>query len=176
MSNFYLGQIMLTGFGFAQKGFALCNGQALAINQNAALFALLGTSYGGNGQTTFMLPNMQGVTPVGAGIPAGGGGASYTYGQTGGTETVTLLQSNLPQHTHQVMASTQAGTVKNPNNAVYGSSTSADALYGAASSGLVALNPAEILPTGGSGPHDNMQPYLVINFNIALVGIFPSRN
>ncbi|WP_266158282.1 phage tail protein [Dyella silvatica] len=167
MASFYLGQIMLTGFGFAQRGFALCNGQLMSISQNAALFSLLGTQFGGDGRSTFGLPDMRGVTPIGA-------GASYVQGQRGGTETVSLTQSTMPQHTHLVMANTQAATVKNPANATY-ASTPSETLYGASSNNIVPINPAQIFPVGGNLPHDNMQPYLVINFNIALTGIFPSR-
>lgn len=168
MASFYLGQIMLTGFNFAQRGFALCNGQLMSISQNAALFSLLGVQYGGNGQTNFALPDMRSVTPTGATAP-------NLIGQRGGTETVTLDQSTMPQHTHLVMANTQTATVKNPANATY-ASTPSETLYGAASSGIVPLNPAQIFPIGGNLPHDNMQPYLVVNFNIALTGIFPSRS
>jgi microcystin-dependent protein len=168
MSTFYLGQIMLTGFGFAQRGFALCNGQLMAINQNAALFSLLGTQYGGNGQSTFALPDMRGVTPTGSTIPT-------QVGQRGGSENVTLISSTMPQHTHLVMANTQTATVKNPANATY-ASTPSETLYGASNNNIVPINPAQIFPVGGNSPHDNMQPYLVINFNIALTGIFPSRN
>ncbi len=177
MSDYYLGQIMLTGFGFAPRNFAQCNGQLLSINQNAALFSLLGVYYGGNGQTNFALPDLRGRSPVGIGpsVDQGWQPSPYVIGQFGGVENVTLLSSNMPAHTHTVAATTQNGTAKNPDSdALYGA-TPAEAIYGSASSGLVPLYPAEISPAGGSGAHANMQPFRVINFNIALSGIYPSR-
>ena len=177
MSEFYLGQIMLTGFNYAQRGFALCNGQLLPISQNQALFSLLGVNYGGNGQSNFALPNLQGAAAVGAGqsLDPSWQPAPYTVGQLGGVENVTLLQTNMPMHTHAVAANTQPGTAKDPINNIY-ATTAAEAIYGPASGNLVPLYPAEIGQTGGSGPHANMQPFRVINFNIALTGIFPTRS
>lgn len=178
MSDFYLGQIMLTGFGFAPRGFAQCNGQLLSISQNAALFSLLGTYYGGNGQSTFALPNLQGCAAVGAGASADPGWqpAPYNLGQLGGTENVTIIPTSMPAHTHLVAANTQTGTAKNPASDSLYAATPSEAIYGPASGSLVPLYPTEISQVGGNGPHQNMQPYRVINFNIALTGIYPSRN
>ncbi|MEO6920604.1 MAG: tail fiber protein [Collimonas sp.] len=176
MAEVYLGQVMLTGFGFAQRGFALCNGQLLPINQNTALFSLLGTQYGGNGQTNFALPNLQGSVPLHAGGSADPNWqpTPYTQGQFTGVESVTVQQQQLPQHTHLPNASSTAGTVKNPTNALFGGS-GAEAIYAQAGP-QVTLAPQTLGLSGSSGAHQNMQPYRVLNFNIALTGIFPSRS
>lgn len=177
MAEVYLGQVMITGFGFPQRGFALCNGQLMPINQNAALFSLLGTMYGGNGQTTFALPNLQGATPIHAGPSADPGWqpTPYTQGGPVGVENVTLLQNQMPAHSHLANASITAGTVKNPTGALYGGSGS-EAIYAASAGPQVTLAPQTIVNTGGNGAHNNMQPFRVLNFNIALNGIFPSRS
>jgi microcystin-dependent protein len=175
MAEVYLGQIMLTGFNFAQRDFALCNGQLLGVQQNSALFALLGAQYGGNGSTNFALPNLQSRTPVGAGSskdPAWNP-PPYVQGQPGGFESVTLTGAQLPAHGHVVNATTVQGTFKNPANAIYGT-TGAESIYGSAASNPVQLGSA-LGPAGGNQAHENMQPFRVINFNIALSGIFPSR-
>lgn len=176
MAEVYVGQIMLTGFNFAPRGFAACNGQLLPINQNAALFSLLGVTYGGNGTTNFALPDLRGRAPVGFGtsLDPAWQPSPYTIGTVSGVENVTLLQANMAQHTHSVGATTQAASAKNPENSIYGS-TANEALYGPSSGTLVPLNPAQISPVGGNAPHANMQPFRVINFNIALSGIYPSR-
>lgn len=165
MSTPFLSEIKIVSFNFAPKGWALCNGQLLPINQNQALFALLGTTYGGNGQTTFALPNLQGRIPN----HVGGG---FTLGETGGETAHTLITSELPAHTH-----TPSGNKTNPA----GSASASGNLWGfvpgeytGVSNG--GMNPACITNTGGSQPHDNMSPYLVLNFVIALQGIFPSQN
>ncbi|NTI26449.1 phage tail protein [Rhizobium rhizogenes] len=175
MSEVFLGQIMLAGFSFAPKGFAQCNGQILPISQNQALFSLLGTIYGGNGQTTFALPNMQSRTPVGFGASADSAWqpTPYLMGETGGVETVTLLQQQLPQHTHLATGTTSSGTVRNPGNALYG--TNSANIYGASGGPQVVLSSQTVTPAGNGQPHDNMQPYDVINYCIALSGIYPSR-
>ncbi|RUL69091.1 phage tail protein [Dyella choica] len=176
MSDYFLGQIMLTGFGFPPRGFAQCNGQLLPINQNTALFSLLGTQFGGNGTSNFALPDLRGRAPVSAGASADGAWqpAPYSIGEQMGVETVTLLTANLPQHNHNVATSTQNGASRVATNSVYGAFPN-EALYASAASGLSALNPAQVQNAGGNQPHDNMQPYLAINFNIALNGIFPAR-
>ncbi len=180
MAEYYLGQVMLTGFGYAQKGFAMCNGQTLPIAQNQALFSLLGVTYGGNGTTTFMLPNLMGRTPNGQGRSPMSGD-TYNMGQSAGTENVTLNISQMPQHTHAFMATTRAGAVSTPTTpGIYASATIAaggtENIYAPPASGSdVALLPAAIGPAGGNQPHNNMQPFRVINFNIALTGIYPSR-
>lgn len=176
MSQYFLGQILLSGFAFAPRGFAQCNGQIMSIAQNQALFSLLGTTYGGNGQVTFALPNMRGRTPVGSNSSADGGWspAPVWQGEVAGTENVTLLSTQLPAHGHTLFGTTAAGTTRNPNNAVYAST--ATALHGPATGPQVPLSPTTVGPAGGNQPHPNMQPYQTINFCIALSGIFPSRN
>ena len=176
-----MGQIMLTGFGYAPKYFAQCNGQLMSIQQNQALFSLLGTVYGGDGSQTFGLPNLQGRTPIGQG-PAMTGG-NYPLGAFAGTEQVTLSIGQMPQHNHVFMATTRPGTVTTPTTppgtwataAITGSDP--ENVYAAPSAGPnVALLAAAVTQTGSGQPHENMQPFRVINFNIALAGIYPSRN
>ncbi|QWT18979.1 tail fiber protein [Bacillus sp. NP157] len=176
MTDVYLGQIMMAGFGFAQRYFAQCNGQILPISQNTALFSLLGVQYGGNGSVTFGLPDLRGRVPVGAGASQDQAWqpAAYAQGALAGTETVTLTTSEMPAHGHQVSATTAAGAGRSPSNQIYASTTGQEALY-ASPGAQVVLNPACVSPAGGSQPHENMQPYLAINFVIALNGIYPSR-
>jgi microcystin-dependent protein len=169
MGTPYLSEIKIMSFNFAPKGWALCNGQLLPINQNQALFSLLGTMYGGNGQTNFALPNLQGQVPIHIGQQFN------VQGQTGGEQAHTLAISELPTHIHSANATSIAATAGNPaNNRLLSQSTQA-ALYSNPSN-LTAMNAGTIGNTGGSQPHDNMQPYLVLNFCIALQGVFPSRN
>ncbi|KWS02541.1 Microcystin dependent protein [Lysobacter capsici AZ78] len=175
MTEVFLGQIMTVGFGFAPKGFALCNGQLLPIAQNQALFSLLGTMYGGNGTTTFALPNMQSRTPVGAGQGGGGWSPSpYQYGETGGVENVTLLPPQLPAHNHNLCGVNTATNARNPTSNFYG--TTSTAIYANTGQAQVALSPATIGQTGNTTPHPNLQPYCALNFVIATQGIYPSRN
>ncbi len=175
MSEFFIGQIMMAGFNFAPKFWALSNGQLLPINQNQALFSLLGTQYGGNGTTNFALPDLRSRTPIGyaSSVDPSWQPPSVQIGQSSGVENVTLLSTNLPAHSHQVNATTANGSTRNPNNAIYANTT---VPLHAAPSSLVPLNPATVAPSGGNQPHPNLQPYSVINFCIALSGIFPSRN
>jgi microcystin-dependent protein len=152
-------------FNFAPKGWALCNGQLLPINQNQALFSLLGTTYGGNGQTNFALPNLQGRVPNHF-------GSSFTLGEQGGETAHTLNISELPSHTHTPTGNdTDPPTASGAGGNLWGHVTG----YYAASSNA-AMNPAGVGNTGGSQPHENMSPYLALNFIIALQGIFPSQN
>ncbi|MFZ5815174.1 MAG: phage tail protein [Bacillota bacterium] len=167
MSEPFLAEIKIISFGFAPKGWAFCNGQQLPINQNQALFSLLGTTYGGNGQTTFALPNLQGRVP----IHMGGGNI---LGQSGGEPVHTLSVNEMPVHTHQVMANGAGADSTGPAGKVWAPSTANP--YTAGASPDTALNSAAISPAGGGEPHENMQPYLVLNYVIALQGIFPSRN
>jgi microcystin-dependent protein len=175
MSEFFIGQIMMTGFNFAPKFWALCNGQLLPINQNQALFSLLGTQYGGNGTTNFALPDLRSRTPIGyaSSVDPSWQPPSVQIGQASGVENVTLLSTNLPAHSHQLNATTANGTIRNPNGAIYANTTVS---LHAAPTTQVPLNPATVAPAGGNQPHPNLQPYSVINFCIALSGIFPSRN
>lgn len=181
MSEKFLGQIMLCGFDFPPRGFAQCNGQLLAIAQNQALFSLLGTTYGGNGVSTFALPDLRGRTPVGFGSSVDPGWqGSVVLGQVGGQENVTLTTGNMPSHTHQANASTTAGNNRIPSNRVYATSTNTAgtpiALYAPATGTPVAMNPQTVAASGSNQPHPNMQPYGTINFCIALQGFYPSRN
>jgi microcystin-dependent protein len=178
MSQFYLGQIMMTGFSFAQRSFAQCNGQLISVQQNQALFSLLGTFYGGNGTTTFGLPDMRSRTPVGAvpSVDSSWRPPATAMGQMAGTESVTLTIPQMPLHTHLVTVSSNTassgypeagltlGTVEPNTSFLYGEPTN-----------LTPLGGGPLAPTGGNQPHSNIQPYEAINFNIALQGIFPSR-
>jgi microcystin-dependent protein len=168
MAEYFLGQVMPLAFSFAPRGFAQCNGQLLPVAQNQALFSLLGVSYGGNGTTNFMLPDLRGRTPVGA-------GGSYPYGEVGGAESVTLQATSLPMHNHFGTATTTAATARNPVDNLYGA-FAGQALYGPSSGPQVPLNQVTLSPSGGGQPHANMQPFSVINFCIALTGVYPSRS
>jgi microcystin-dependent protein len=171
-SSPYLGQIMMIAFNFAPKGWALCNGQLLPINQNTALFSLLGTSYGGNGQSTFALPNFQGITPINTG--QGTNLTNRERGDTGGSQNVTLLQSELPSHTHAInVIPTGTRAANNPNNLYFAKSSTA--AYRPASQ-LVNMSGNSLSSVGGGLPHNNMGPYLTVYFVIALQGVFPQRS
>jgi microcystin-dependent protein len=166
MSTPFLGEIKICSFNFAPKGWAFCNGQLLAINQNQALFAILGTTYGGNGVQTFALPNLQGRVP----LHMGGG---ISQGKSGGEQNVTLSVSQLPAHTHVPTGLSNSASQAAPRNNLWAQSSSKPFSNTAVST---AMNPAAVTSTGGSQSHNNMPPYLVVNFVIALTGIFPSRN
>jgi len=169
MSEQYLGEIRIVPFSFPPKGWAFCNGQLLPINQNQALFSLLGVRYGGNGQTNFALPDMRGRMPLHT-------GAGFVPGQAGGEQAHTLTQAELPQHTHVLESNTALTTSMTPANALPGKKGRLGRdLYGAAGN-LTGLHPSSVTSVGASQPHENMQPFLTLNFVIALVGIFPSRN
>lgn len=178
MAEVYLGQIMMTGWAFGSKGFALCNGQLLSVTQNQALFSLLGTYYGGDGQATFALPNLQGRTPVGYGVSVDPNWqpAPYAIGQMGGSETVTLLQTQMPTHTHLAQATTTAGGGRSQVNGGFAASSVAGQPVYAAPDRPQPLSPTTIGIAGGAAPHPNIQPYETISFQIAMTGIYPSRN
>jgi microcystin-dependent protein len=165
MSTPFLGEIKIVSFNFPPKGWAFCNGQLLPINQNQALFSILGTTYGGNGQTTFGLPNLQGRMPVHT-------GDGIVLGELGGETAHTLNISELPAHAHTPAGSVNPPSVGDPTGNLW--STFAGNQYN--SQPNTAMSPACVQATGGSQPHDNMTPYLVLNFVIALQGIFPSQN
>ncbi len=169
MTEPYLGEIRNFAFNFPPVGWAQCQGQLLSIAQNTALFSLLGTMYGGDGRTTFALPDLRGRVSVSTG--QGPGLSSYDQGEVGGAETVTLTSGQTAPHTHGVAASS-AGTSKNPANALP-AFTSGDASYG--TTGDLTMSPTMIQPNVGGQPHENRQPYLVTNWCIAVQGIFPSR-
>jgi microcystin-dependent protein len=164
----FLGEIRLVAFDFAPKGWAACDGRLLPINQNQALFALLGTQYGGDGKTTFALPDLRGRVPVGAG--QGAGLSNYPIGSTGGDESVKLAVGQLPPHAHPVRASSGAATTKDPAGAF----PAKGGAYAAAQNAK--MNTAMLGKSGGGQPHENRQPYVALNYIIALQGIFPSQN
>jgi microcystin-dependent protein len=166
MSEPFLSEIKLVSFNFPPKGWALCNGQFLPINQNQALFALLGTTYGGNGQTTFALPNLRGRVPIHM-------GNGHALGEAAGSTSVTVNIQQLPTHMHPLMATNQNGATANPVNGFLGAVNS---LYRSPPDSLTTMQGASVTSVGGSQPHNNMMPYLTLNFIIALQGIFPSRN
>lgn len=174
MTDFFVGQINLFGFNFAPRFWAQCNGQLLAINQNQALFALLGTSYGGNGTTTFALPDLRGRVPISYSNPSQS--PNFSLGQVGGQETVTLTTAQLPAHTHALAATTQVATRRVPTGRMLATDTSTNAEYYAPPGQVTSLSPNSLGSAGGTSPHENRQPYLAMNFCIALSGIFPSRN
>lgn len=167
----FIGQIITVPYNFAPRGFAFCQGQVLSIAQNTALFSLLGITYGGNGQTTFGLPNLNGRVAVGKG--QGPGLNSVALGEQAGSETVTLTQAQMPAHSHGVQGFALRGNQTTPGGATWARSTTGDTPY--ATSGGAAMNSAAMQSTGGSQPHSNMMPYLTLNFAIALQGIFPPR-
>ncbi|WP_185155395.1 phage tail protein [Rudanella paleaurantiibacter] len=171
----FIGMIGLFGFNFPPKDWAFCNGQLLSISQNSALFALLGTTYGGNGQTTFALPDLRGRTPIGMGN--GPGLTPRVIGEMSGTENVTLLYNEMPQHVHTLNVSNQAGTSPTPGGNVPAvSSSGGEPLSGYGATIDATASQQAIGAAGGNQPHNNMQPYLAMNYCIALYGIFPSRN
>jgi microcystin-dependent protein len=172
MSDPFVGEIRMFGFGFAPQGWAACNGQLLPIDQNQALFSLLGTTYGGDGRTTFALPNMQSRVPVGQG--QGPGLSPYAEGQAGGAETVTLAAAQIPGHTHPVKASSGAADSSQPGGRAL--ARSAGHIYTAKPDASTVMNADMLGDAGGGQPHENIQPYLAVNFCIALAGIFPARN
>ena len=167
MAEPFLAEVRIFSFGFAPKGWALCNGQLLPINQNQALFSLLGTMYGGNGQTTFALPDLRSRTPNHM-------GRGHTLGEAAGSPSVTVTITQLPAHTHLANAVDTVQTEIVPSsNTVYANSGTSEFYSGVIDS---VMNPAVVSTVGGNQPHNNQQPSLVLNFSIALQGIFPSQN
>jgi microcystin-dependent protein len=174
MSNPYLAEIRCFSFNFAPKGWAVCNGQLLPINQNAALFALLGTSYGGNGTTNFAPPNLQGQAP-------GHVGSGFVLGQSTGSANVTLTTNQMPSHIHSIVSEIvePGGATEHsasPSVSAMIGPSNPDGLYNTVQQNQVSFSTGVLSNAGGSQPHPNMQPYLVLNFCIALAGIFPSRS
>jgi microcystin-dependent protein len=165
MAEPFLSEIRIMSFNFAPKGWAMCNGQLLPINQNQALFSLLGTTYGGNGQTTFALPDLRARTPIHV-------GSGHSLGETGGEAAHTVTVAEMPGHIHALKASSVAsGGVDNPAGMYLGSASN---LFHTPTN-LTSMNPGTVTNTGGSQPHINVQPYLTLTFCIALQGIFPSH-
>ncbi len=172
MSEPFLGEIMIVGFNFAPRGWAQCNGQILPINQNQSLFSLLGTTFGGDGRTSFALPDLRSRTPIHIGSI---NGTTHSLGQKGGAENVALLESDMPAHDHTARASSDAGNVFIPTGAVLAESVSL--IYRPPTPRhLVAMHAAQVADTGSDQAHNNMQPFLTLKYIIALSGVFPSRN
>lgn len=173
----FIGQIILFGGNFAPRGWELCHGQLIAISQNSALFSILGTTYGGDGVSTFALPDLRGRVPISSG--SGPGLTQHTLGQTGGAESHTLLANQVPSHTHSLMASSAAGTQPSPAGASlgsYGQTAPPSGPY-SSESPTVPMSAGSIGPNGGGGmPVEIVQPYLALNFIIATVGLYPSRS
>jgi microcystin-dependent protein len=172
VSDPFIGEIRLFPYNFAPRGWALCNGQLMSIGQNTALFSLIGTMYGGDGRTTFALPDLRGRVAVSSG--QGPGLSTYDVGEAGGAESVTLTEGEMPTHSHQVQANGATSGSAKPNDRFLGR-VSAGTAYAGASNGR-RLNAAAITPTGGGQPHENRPPHLVLNYCIALEGIFPARD
>lgn len=168
MAEPFLSEIRLMSFDFAPKGWALCNGQFLPINQNQALFSLLGTTFGGDGRLNFALPDLRGRVPIHV-------GSGHTLGERGGSQAHTLGITEIPTHTHAGSASTNVATDNTPSSSLVLAQSAGSSLYGPPGN-LTAMAPDAVTPTGGSQAHLNMQPFLSISFCIALQGIFPSPN
>ena len=171
MADPFVAEIRIFPFNFAPRGWAWCDGQLLPLSQNTALFSLLGTTYGGNGKSNFALPDMQGNAPM---HPGQGPGLSlHDLGETGGSQTVSLLESEIPSHSHNFVCSNADSNSQGPEANRFGGGIGM-ALY-ATPGALVNLAPEALTPAGGDLPHNNMQPYLTFYFNIALQGVFPPR-
>lgn len=170
----FVAEIRIFGFNFAPKGWAFCNGQLLPISQNTALFSLLGTTYGGDGKSNFALPDLQGRAPM---HPGQGPGLSlHDLGESAGSDTVTLLDSEMPSHPHALMASTQPGEDASPAGEALARSVGASLYQTNTTQNLVAMSTNALTPAGGGQPHNNLMPYLTLNFCIALQGVFPPRS
>ena len=166
----FMGEIRLFPWDWAPRGWMLCSGQLLSIAQNSALFALLGTTYGGDGRTTFALPDLRGRVPIDR-------SSAEPQGARDGVENVTLTAATMPQHSHAMIGTSTVATLKAPTGHAFANDTSPAAdFYAAATNPLTTLSPNTIAVTGGTQPHNNMQPFLVLNYCIAMQGIFPSRN
>src|SRR5687767_13745041 len=173
MADPFVAEIRIFPFNFAPKGWAWCDGQLMPLSQNTALFSLLGTTYGGNGKSNFALPDLQGRAPM---HPGQGPGLSlHDLGETGESETVTLLESEIPAHSHSLLASTVPGNNESPAGNVLARSTGGNVYLPAADAPLVSMSDPAVAPAGGDQPHNNLQPYLTFYFCIALQGVFPPR-
>ena len=173
MADPFVAEIRIFPFNFAPKGWAWCNNQLLPISQNTALFSLLGTMYGGDGKSNFALPNLQGSTPLMWGQAKGG--SVYDEGQMSGTDTVTLLTSEMPLHDHLVQGNFNLGDLFTPSPTVCLANSDPGSAYSTKTANIVQMNPQDITVAGGSLPHNNMMPFLTVNFCIALQGVFPAR-
>ena len=173
MSDPFVAEIRMFAGNFAPKGWATCDGQLLPISQNTALFSLLGTFYGGDGKSTFALPNFEGSAPVGQG--QGGGLSEYFLGQSSGSDTITLLSSEIPLHNHTVQGNFNLGDLFTPSPTVCLANSDPGSAYSTKSANLVQMDFQSITVAGGSLPHQNMMPFLVVTFIIAMQGVFPPR-
>lgn len=174
MADPFVAEIRIFPFNFAPKGWAWCDGQLMPLSQNTALFSLLGTTYGGDGKSNFALPDLQGRAPM---HPGQGPGLSlHDLGETGGSETVTLLESEIPAHTHSMMASTQDGGDSHPQNNLLAQGIGIGQYIANNTGPFVNLNQNALPPAGGDQPHNNMMPYLTFYFCISLQGVFPPRS
>jgi len=173
MSDPFVAEIRMFAGNFAPTGWAMCNGQLMPISQNTALFSLLGTFYGGDGKSTFGLPDLQGCAPMHQG--QGSGLSDRFLGETSGSEFVTLIQSEMPLHTHQVQGNFNLGDLFTPSAATVLANSDPGSAYSTASANLVQMSPQAAQAAGGSLPHNNMQPYLAVVFILALQGVFPAR-
>jgi microcystin-dependent protein len=173
MADPFVAEIRIFPFNFAPKGWAWCDGQLMPLSQNTALFSLLGTTYGGDGKSNFALPDLQGRAPM---HPGQGPGLSlHDLGETGGSETVTLLESEIPAHSHALLAATAPGNNRNPAGNVLARATGGNVYLAPAGAPLVSMSDQALAPAGGDQPHNNLQPYLTFYFCIALQGVFPPR-
>ena len=173
MADPFVAEIRIFGFNFPPTGWAFCNGQLLPISQNTALFSLLGTFYGGDGKSTFALPNLQGSAPIHQG--QGSGLSLYSLGQTGGSETVTLLQSEIPAHSHAARVSGRPANENDPAGLYWAGATVNIYTNTSPAPNAVIMAPEMLAPAGGDLPHNNLMPYLTLNFCIAMQGVFPPR-
>jgi len=174
MSEPFIGEIRMVGFNFAPRGWALCNGQLLSIASNNALFSLLGTYYGGDGRTTFALPNLQGRVPMHYG--SGAGLSPRLIGEAAGQESVSLTEAQLPAHTHKARASSLKGNTNSPVGRVWSKDAGVQSATYTSNAADADMAAGAIAPAGGGQPHNNMPPYLAVNFIIALQGIYPARD
>lgn len=174
MSDPFVAEIRMFAGNFAPTGWALCNGQLLPISQNTALFSLLGTTYGGDGKSTFALPNLQGSAPMHQG--QGPGLSIRDLGEQSGSESITLLDTEMPIHTHSSMGSSTLSNQQSPVGNYWGGSSQNRHFAAFAQPNVVQMNPLALGPAGGSLPHNNLQPYLVVTFIIAMQGVFPPRS
>jgi microcystin-dependent protein len=173
MADPFVAEIRIFPFNFAPKGWAFCDGQLMPLSQNTALFSLLGTTYGGDGKSTFALPNMQGNAAIHAG--QGTGLSLYDLGQSGGSETVTLLESEIPAHAHGILANINPSNLAAPSPLRSYARSAPGTAYKATSANITAFSDQALAPAGGDQPHNNLMPYLTLNFCIALQGVFPPR-
>ena len=173
MATTFVGALMLVPYNFAPTGYALCQGQLLPISQNTALFSLLGTYYGGDGKSTFALPNLSGSVAVGQG--QGPGLTLREIGETGGEPTVTLITAEVPPHSHQLLAAKVAADVNTPGGNALATNTGTQ-FYSDQTSNLAGMSQSSLTPSGGGQPHNNMMPFQALNWIIALQGVFPPRS